>query len=142
MKKIMYAFAILMVFLPMMACSTALTRADIDPWLQDVAGDESSAVNVEGRWQDADTDPNNPFGWGRGYFEQEGNQVEGSLGDYDIEGKVSGDTVFLVLLSAGEVHYTARLEKKDDGMLRGDYFNPGDKEQEQGSPMALEQFEK
>ncbi|MBS3754810.1 MAG: hypothetical protein KGY56_03840 [Desulfobacterales bacterium] len=142
MKKIIYACAILMVFLPLMACSSGLTKAEIDPWLQQVAGDRTPAINVEGRWQDANADPDTPFSWGRGFLEQEGNQVKGSLGNYNVEGKVSGDKVYLVFLSAGEVYHTARLEKQKDGVLRGDYYYSDDKEQENGMPMALERVEK
>lgn len=142
MKKIMYAYTMLMVFLPLMACSTALTKAEIDPWLQEVAEDKTPAINIEGRWQDAEANPDTPFGWGRGYFEQEGNEVKGSLGNYNVKGKVSGDTVYLVFLSAGEVYHTARLEKKKDDILRGDYFYSDDTEQENGTPMALERADK
>ncbi|MFP4039020.1 MAG: hypothetical protein ACLFS7_00640 [Desulfosudaceae bacterium] len=142
MKKSMYVCAILMGFLFLMACSTALTKADIDPWLQEVAGDTEASINIEGRWQDVKADPNNPFGWGKGLFEQEGNRVTGSLGDYKIEGKVSGDTAYLVFLSGGEVYYTTRLERHEDDTLRGDYFHSDDKEQKQGQPIALERVEK
>lgn len=142
MKKSLYACTMLMVFLPLMACSTALTKAEIDPWLQEVAGDNEPAINIEGRWQDAEANPDTPFSWGRGHLEQEGNEVKGSLGNYNVKGKVSGDTVYLVFISEGEVYHTASLEKKKDDILRGDYFSSDDKEQEKGSPMALEKADK
>ncbi|MCF8036541.1 MAG: hypothetical protein K9K62_06695 [Desulfobacteraceae bacterium] len=142
MKKIMYACAILMVFLPLMACSTGLTKAEVDPWLQQVSGDRAPAINVAGKWQDANANPDTPFSWGRGYFEQHGSKITGSLGNYNVQGRVSGDTVYLAFLSAGEVYNTARLEKRKDGVLRGDYFYADDKKQENGMPMALERVEK
>lgn len=142
MRKIIYVFAILMVFLPLMACSSGLTKAEIDPWLQQLSGDRAPAINVEGKWQDANANPDTPFSWGRGYLEQQGNKITGSLGNYNVQGRVSGDTVYLVFLSAGEVYNTARLEKQKDGVLRGDYFYADDKEQENGMPMALERVEK
>ncbi|MCF8095820.1 MAG: hypothetical protein K9J79_10730 [Desulfobacteraceae bacterium] len=142
MRKIVYACMVLMVVLPLAACSTALTKAELEPWLSQVSGDKAPAINVEGKWQDAMGNPDTPFSWGKGFFEQDGNQIKGSLGNYNIRGKVSGETVYLVFLSAGDVYYTARLEKKQDGMLRGDYFNPDDREQENGSPLALERVGK
>ena len=142
MKKITYMCVLLMVVLPLMACSTALTRAELEPWLAGISGDKPPAINVEGRWQDAVANPDTPFSWGRGFFEQEGKQLKGSIGNYNVEGRVSGNTVYLAFLSAGEVYYTARLEKRKEGLLRGDYFYAEDRKQENGMPMALERVNK
>ncbi|MCF8110527.1 MAG: hypothetical protein K9J85_03465 [Desulfobacteraceae bacterium] len=142
MKKVLYSCIAVMMLLPLMACSTAMTKAEAGPWLAKISGDRAPEINVDGRWQDANADPNAPFSWGKGFFDQQGNQIEGSLGKYNLQGKVTGDTVYLVLLSAGEVHYTARLKKRKDGILRGNYFYEDDSEQKEGIPMALERVEK
>src|SRR6056297_2095477 len=85
---------ILFLFLSMialMACSNALTQAELDTWFTQVSGGNPPAVNIAGKWQDAHTDPNTPFGWGKGHIEQNGSKIEGAIGNYNIEGRVSGD---------------------------------------------------
>ncbi|MFP4572045.1 MAG: hypothetical protein ACLFNW_03640 [Desulfobacterales bacterium] len=142
MKNLLYSCIAVIIVLPMMACSTAMTKAEVDPWLDKISEDRAAQINVDGRWKDADAGPNAPFGWGKGFFDQQGNQLEGSLGKYNVKGKVSGDTVYLVLISGGEVHYSAKLKKREDGILSGNYFYEDDREQKEGTPMALERFEK
>ncbi|MFP4668738.1 MAG: hypothetical protein ACLFMN_08075, partial [Desulfobacterales bacterium] len=142
MKNLLYSCIAVMMLLPLMACSTAMTKAEVDPWLDKISEDRAAQINVDGRWQDENAGPNAPFGWGKGSFEQQENQLEGSLGKYNVKGKVSGDTVYLVLLSGGEVHYTAKLKKQKDDILRGNYFDESDSEQKEGTPMALERVGK
>jgi len=38
------------------------------------------------------------------------------------------------------VYYTAQLEMSEDNMLRGNYFNPDDREQLYGFPMAIKKM--
>lgn len=140
MKKNICICLALTVFLSIAACTTALKKDEIDPWLQGIAGDRAPEIHIEGWWKDAHTDA--VFGWGRGRFEQDGNKLTGSLGDYNVEGRVSGDTVYLVFLSRGAVHYTARLKMMEDDLLSGSYYHPDDREQENGTPITLEKFER
>lgn len=141
MKKIIYVCLAMMAFLTLMACTTALKTSEVDPWLARVSGDKAPAVNIEGYWQDALAHPNDPFSWGKGHFEQEGSKVTGSIANHNLRGKVSGNTVHLVFTSARGVDYTARLKMTEKGVLRGEYFYPDDREQESGTPMALERVE-
>ena len=76
------------------------------------------------------------FGWGKGYLSQEQNKISGNIGDYDIQGVVSGKIVYLVFLHHGRVHYTARLEMSQN-LLTGNYFKASDKEQKRGYPTSF-----
>lgn len=98
-------------------------------------------INIQGKWHDADVDPNTPFGWGRGSFEQKNGKIEGHLGNYIVTGTVSGRTVYLVFISGGDVYYTARLDMKEKGLLAGNYFDHDDLEQKNGYPMNLKKSE-
>lgn len=141
MKHWIYSGFLVLMGVALISCAAGLTRDGIDPWLADISGDRAPAINVEGKWQDADVDPNTPFGWGRGILEQTNGRIEGHIGNYNVTGRVSGNDVYLVFLSGGSVYYTARLEMKEKGVLRGDYFYDDDLEQENGMPMGLEKVE-
>jgi hypothetical protein len=122
------------------ACTTATTQqAELGPWLEEMSGNKTAKINVEGRWQDAQGQ--GAFTWGRGKLEQDGNDIQGYLGDYKIQGKVSGDTVYLAMLYGGEIYYTASLEL-DEEYLEGEYFEGTDQEQLKGYPMVLERIER
>lgn len=43
-------------------------------------------------------------------------------------------------VSGGSVYYTARLEMKEKGLLRGQYFYAEGRELKEGMPMALEKI--
>ncbi len=109
--------------------------AQIDPWLNKISGGEPARMNITGKWQDPD-EGNTYFGWGKGHFQQEGNKVGGAIGNYNVNGIVSGKTVYLVFSTGGIVYYKARLEMFQD-LLTGNYFNASDKEQTKGYPMSL-----
>lgn len=141
MKHWIYSGFLVLMAAALISCAAGLTRDGIDPWLADISGDRAPAINVEGKWQDADVDPNTPFGWGKGVLEQTNGRIEGHIGHYNVTGRVSGNEVYLVFLSGGSVYYTARLEMKEKGLLRGDYFYDDDLEQESGMPMSLEKVE-
>jgi len=104
----------------------------IDSWLT-ISGGEPPKIDITGRWADAGT---GMFGWGEGYLRQEKNKISGAIGDYNIEGVVSGKTVYLVFLYGGAVHYTARLEMFQD-LLTGNYFTANDKKQKKGYPTSF-----
>ncbi|HUL30191.1 MAG TPA: hypothetical protein VLZ03_07010 [Thermodesulfobacteriota bacterium] len=72
------------------------------------------------------------FGWGEGYLHQKEDKITGVIDSYDIEGIVSGKTVYIVLMYGSHVHYTARLEILGE-LLTGYYFDATDKEQKKGS---------
>ena len=118
MRKWIYGSLLMLTVLMLAACTTGLKKDEIDTWLTDISGANPPAINVEGKWRDADVDPNTPFGWGKGVFEQEGSRVTGYIGNYNVTGTVSGNKVYLVFLSGGSVYYTARLEMKEAGLDR------------------------
>ena len=140
MKASIFILFMLLSMIALMACSNALTQAELDSWFTQVSGGNPPAVSVAGKWQDANADPNTPFGWGKGYIEQNGKKIEGAIGNYNIEGRVSGDKVYMAFLSGGSVYYTARLEMKEKGLLRGQYYYAEDRELKEGMPMALEKI--
>ncbi|WP_005036010.1 hypothetical protein [Holophaga foetida] len=94
---------------PQLDTKTALT------WLD--SADQAPAIDVGGHWESV-----RPFmagGWGSGDWVQSGARVMGSLGLYNVEGRVSGRKLYLVLSSMRRVHYTAVLEPAADGSLQG-----------------------
>jgi hypothetical protein len=108
--------------------------AQMDPWLNTVAGGEPSEIDVTGRWYDIQG--SGLFTWGEAHVRQEQGKVRGAIGDYNIIGVVSGKTVYLVFQSGGLAYYRARLEMVQD-LLAGNYFYASDKKQTKGYPMAL-----
>lgn len=84
-------------------------------WLD--TANQAPAIQVGGHWESV-----RPFmggGWGNGDWVQSGARVMGSLGLYNVEGRVSGRKLYLVLTSMQRVHYTAILEIAADGSLSG-----------------------
>ncbi len=114
--------------------SCALKQKEIDPWLNTISGGKPPEIDVTGRWRD--TQGSGFFAWGEGYLRQEKNKISGAIGDYNIEGVVSGKIVYLVFLYRGRVYYTARLEMFQD-LLKGNYFKASDKEQKKGYPTSF-----
>ncbi len=70
-------------------------------------------IDVSGIW-------NSPE-WGAAEFEQAGNKVSGTLGDYPAKGVVSGNHLYLLMYSGNNIHYTADLKATRKGKLTGVY---------------------
>ena len=70
-------------------------------------------INVSGNWKSED--------WGSCYLGQNGAQVGGHLGDYPVEGVVSGDKVYLLVSQGGWYYYSAILEMPGPNILIGYY---------------------
>jgi hypothetical protein len=113
--------------------SGALKQIEIDPWLNTISGNKPPEIDITGKWIDAEE---SWFGWGQGYLHQEANKIRGTIGDYNIEGVVSGKIVYLVFIYRGRVYYTARLEIFQD-LLTGNYFKANDKKQTKGYPTSF-----
>jgi hypothetical protein len=111
-----------------------IKQNEVDSWLNTILGDKPPELDITGKWHDEQG--STFFGWGEGYLRQEGNEISGALGDYNIKGVVSGQIVYLVFLYKNTVYYTARLEMFQ-GSLRGNYFKGNDKEQTKGYPTSL-----
>ena len=114
--------------------SCALKQKEIDPWFSAISGGKPPEIDITGKWRD--TQGTGFFTWGEGYLRQEQNNISGNIGDYNIEGVVSGKIVYLVFLYRGRVYYTARLEMFQD-LLTGNYFKANDKEQKKGYPTSF-----
>lgn len=118
------------------ACSSAvLKQEEIPHWLSQISTGAPPEIDLTGKWYDAHG--NVVFGWGEGYLRQDQNSVSGAIGNYLIQGRVAGKTVYLVFLSGGAVYYTARLEMFEEGLLKGSYFDADDRAQTGGYPTAL-----
>lgn len=128
-SKILYTCLLLLVFCLVTASCVALKTKDIDPWLTTISGAKAPEVNITGKWQDAAG--TGIMTWGQGYLHQEQNKVRGVIGDYHIQGIVSGKMVYLVFLMGNKVSYTARLENIKD-LLIGHYYRASNKEQKGG----------
>ena len=141
MRKFTVLLLVILVFFSLAACSTALQVKEVDKWLSVRAGSTAPSINVSGEWQDSVYADNTFMGWGTGRFEQSGSTVTGNLGQYIIKGMVSGNKLYLVLLTGGTVYYTATLEMKEGKKeLYGNYYYPKDKEQTQPYLMSLKRI--
>lgn len=74
-------------------------------------------MDVSGAWES--TSPFMAGGWGNASLVQMGSKVSGTLGLYTVEGRVAGKQIFLMILSNGQVYYTAILEPTKDGGIAG-----------------------
>ena len=70
-------------------------------------------INISGAWTSDD--------WGKADFVQTGNAVRGRLGDYPVEGVVSGGKAYLLASEGGWYQYSVILEMPDPALLLGYY---------------------
>lgn len=111
MKSLKLMVALLLT-ISLAACSLSLK--DGDRWLEGKR--EPSTLNMTGTW---DSSGSLSGGWGIGRFIQEGRNFSGVLGNYTVEGVVSGDAAYMVLSARGALYYTAILRKTEGGELTG-----------------------
>lgn len=88
-------------------------RKAAEGWLAAEVG--SSRGNISGKWTDATID-----GWGEAEFVQKGNQISGTLGNYEINGVANGSNVFLALSSDKWYYYSVQAEHSGS-VLKGHY---------------------
>jgi len=90
-------------------------QKDVINWMDSKT--EAPTIDVSGIWES----PSSLWsgGWGGGVWTQQGAQVVGNLGPYTIEGKVSGNRVFAMILSSNRVYYTAIMELTKTGGISG-----------------------
>ena len=104
-----------LLILVLMSCRTGPSVApNYDAWLN--AQNMPSQMNVSGRW---DAGESWGGGWGEANLVQQGRDVTGTLGLYNVKGVVSHKTLFITMTSGGYVYYTAKIEMKADGSLSG-----------------------
>ena len=101
--------------LVLISCRTGPAVApNYDTWLE--AQNMPSQMNVSGRW---DAGESWSGGWGEANLIQQGRNVSGTLGLYNVKGVISHKTMFITLTSGDYVYYTAKLDMKNDGSLSG-----------------------
>lgn len=80
-------------------------------WLQ--GHSSTPQIDVVGSWHSEV--------WGGAQLTQNGRSISGTLGDYNVRGKVSGPRACLLLESGGWIHYTAVLTRPNSSTLTGWY---------------------
>jgi hypothetical protein len=89
------------------SCNTAEKYAQNNDaaaaWLAENKGNASTSIS--GSWLPGD------HGWGMARLEQNGNQVTGAIGSYQVEGSINGKTAYLAMKDNGWVYYTAILKR-------------------------------
>jgi hypothetical protein len=70
-------------------------------------------ISIAGTWKSRD--------WGRAFFAQTDNKVRGYLGDYPVEGVVSGRKAYLLVSQGGWFYYSVVLEFPAPNILIGYY---------------------
>lgn len=80
-----------------------------EEWLSDQM--EPAQINISGAYRSPD--------WGMALLKQEGRRVRGHIGDYPVEGVVSGTKAFLLLTESGWHIYSMVLEMPKPGILTG-----------------------
>jgi hypothetical protein len=70
-------------------------------------------INIAGSWKSRD--------WGEAFFSQADRTVKGHLGEYHVDGVVSGPKAYLLASSGGWYHYSVVLEMPTPNLLLGYY---------------------
>ena len=110
-----HRFLVLPVLFGMVACAPHLTTIQTTTWLE--TKPERAEMDVSGRWDSGKYLVG--AGWGAVQFAQNGSKVVGSIGLYSVEGRVSGQQLYLVLFSGNKAYYTVILDKTKPGELSG-----------------------
>ncbi len=70
-------------------------------------------INVAGSWKSRD--------WGDAFLSQADRAVKGHIGDYQVDGVVSGAKAYLLASHGGWYHYSVVLEMPSPNLLIGYY---------------------
>ena len=130
MKRFIILVVVLSTLSVFSCASVKFKQEEIDPWLVTISDNLPATINVEGKWHDPES--SGVMGWGEGHVLQNGNNLSGAIGSYDVKGVVSGGIVYVAFYTKGRVYYTARLEMVEPGVLEGKYFDADDREQKKG----------
>jgi hypothetical protein len=74
-----------------------------------------AGINVAGSWKSRD--------WGDGFLSQMDRAVKGNVGEYQVDGAVSGRKAYLLASQGGRYHYSIVLEMPSPNLLIG-YYSP------------------
>lgn len=98
------------------SCNTkekyAQNNAAADAWLK-ASSTSTPKIDVSGAW----TVPS----WGGAALQQQGREVLGEIGNYDVKGVVSGYRAYLTVYEDGWVYYTMVIRKESGDRLEGVY---------------------
>lgn len=108
---IFFFLCIALLSLPLISCSSKMSAAEARPWL--LAKEGPAAINVTGAW--------NSNIWGQANFTQTEDKLTGTVGDYAVEGKISGKDIYILFIWDNKVHYTAHLKVLSNNVLSGQY---------------------
>ena len=114
MQKIVASLVVLLCAFTFSSCNKEKyqrNNAAGEAWL--ARHTQGARASIAGQWVSAD--------WGNAALSQNGRRVTGTLGNYSVEGVVSGYKAYLLLKSNGWVYYTAELESFSAGSLVGLY---------------------
>lgn len=82
-----------------------------DAWLSDQMFPPE--ISIAGNWTSRS--------WGKAFFAQNDNRVRGYLGDYPVEGVVSGRKAYLLVSQGGWYYYSVVLEMPAPNVMIGYY---------------------
>ena len=136
-RKHLFCIVAIVVGLVLYAPSEMLAKEksnEATPWL--AAHSDPAKINVSGTW--------NSEKWGDIvlYRDSASGQLKGHADEWHIRGVVSGNRVFLLFISFGEVKYSAILTANNDGGLDGSYSKRLMSEGDSGEPMHLTRIDK
>jgi hypothetical protein len=135
-KKHLSCFVAIVAGLVLYAPSGMLAKEkpnEATSWL--AAHTDPAKINVSGTW--------NSEKWGDIvlYRDAASGQLKGHADEWHIRGVVSGNRVFLLFTSFGEVNYSAILTADSDGTLDGSYSKRLMSEGDRGVPMHLRRID-
>jgi hypothetical protein len=92
------------------ACKTkeqyAKNQAAGEVWLAEHKA--PAKINIGGRWHSDD--------WGGAVFEQRGRAITGTIGEFNVQGVISGSKAYLTISERGWIYYTAILERSGNSL--------------------------
>ncbi len=135
-RKHLFCIVAIVASLVLWAPSGMLAKGNMNEaksWLAAHSG--PAKINVSGTW--------NSEKWGDIvlYRDVASGQLKGHADEWHIYGVVSGNRVFLLFTSFGEVNYSAILTAENDGALDGSYSKRLMSEGDRGKPMHLIRIE-
>ncbi len=103
-----------------------------EAWLA-AGATRSTASNFEGVYYSPD--------WGMVALNQEGTKITGALSHYNIRGKASGKTAYLLLVDDQWIEYTMVLSRKSSEVLTGSYSASVPFSKDDAEPVHLDRIE-
>jgi hypothetical protein len=93
----------------------------------------TTASNFEGVYYSPD--------WGLVALNQEGTKITGALAHFNIRGKASGKTAYLLLVDDEWIEYTMVLNRKSSEVLTGSYSSSVPFSKDDAEPVHLDKID-